>query len=106
MHVRIAWEIYHHQQKQQLDITHKSGVSSAPNSQSKSGSSADLLRPLNHLFPLGRTQDLPSFSSALMNAASSRAPFESSLPSHQFGSNPVSPHLSSQTTNFSRIPTF
>lgn len=106
MHVRIAWEIYHHQQKQHLDLTHKSGVPSS--GQSKGGS--DLLRPLNHMFSLGgRPQDMPSFSSALLSAAGgSRAPFDSPLPSHhnQFGSSPASPHMSSQTTNFPRFPTF
>ncbi|CAG2162010.1 unnamed protein product, partial [Oppiella nova] len=108
MHVRIAWEIYHHQQKQQqMDLSHKSGVPSGTGA-SKSGSS-DLLRPLNHMFSLGpRTQELPPFSSPLMSAAPSRTPFDSPLPSHhnQFGSTPPSPHLSSRTTNFTRFPSF
>ena len=105
MHVRIAWEIYHHQQKQHFDLSHKTG-NHGVSAQNKSG--ADLLRPINHMFSMGsRTQDLPPFSSALLSAAS-RTPFDSALPSHnnQFGSTPPSPHLSTQTTNFPRYPTF
>lgn len=39
MHVRIAWEIYHHQQKQQSEV--KVGLSTK----------TDLLRPPSHMFP-------------------------------------------------------
>lgn len=42
MHVRVAWEIYHHQQKQQADLK-PGGV----------GSKTDLLRPPSHVFPGG-----------------------------------------------------
>jgi hypothetical protein len=121
MHVRIAWEIYHHQQKQQqLDLSHKSGISSSGINASKTGSSAaDMLRPLNHLFPLPpRTHEMPPFSSALLSAAgvhaaaaaaaTSRASFESQLQSHhnQFGSTTPSPHLSGGTSNFARFSGF
>lgn len=42
MHVRVAWEIYHHQQKQTAES--KSSLGS-------SGSKETLLRPSGHLFP-------------------------------------------------------
>ncbi|XP_035211423.1 uncharacterized threonine-rich GPI-anchored glycoprotein PJ4664.02-like, partial [Stegodyphus dumicola] len=61
MHVRISWEIYHHQQKQQAD-SQKSG-----NGTSKAVS--DLLRPPNHLFgSIPRPHEL-GFSSPLLGAA-------------------------------------
>lgn len=60
MHVRIAWEIYHHQQKQAAEV--KAGVNVG-------GSKSDLLRPPTHLFPgPPRPHDLSSF------AAPHRAP--------------------------------
>lgn len=41
MHVRIAWEIYHHQQKQQAEAKAGGGVSTK----------TELLRPPGHLYP-------------------------------------------------------
>lgn len=120
MHVRIAWEIYHHQQKQHLDGPLKAGVPAAgPGGAQPKSSSSEMLRPLNHLFSVGsRSQDLAPFSSALLSA-STRASFDSPLGSHhnhnhnhnhnQFGPThptPPSPHLPNQTTNFPRFPTF
>lgn len=43
MHVRIAWEIYHHQQKQQAEAKAGSVVSTK----------TELLRPPGHLYPGG-----------------------------------------------------
>uniref|UniRef100_A0A1B6C7C7 Uncharacterized protein n=1 Tax=Clastoptera arizonana TaxID=38151 RepID=A0A1B6C7C7_9HEMI len=55
MHVRIAWEIYHHQQKQAAEV--KVGVSLGTSNK------GDLLRPPTHLFPgPPRTHDLSSFT--------------------------------------------
>lgn len=53
MHVRIAWEIYHHQQKQAAD--NKSGLGCP-------GSKETLLRPSGHLFPsAGPRHDLAAY---------------------------------------------
>ena len=62
MHVRIAWEIYHHQQKQQAEAK-AGGVNTK----------TELLRPPGHLFQSGPSAGLglsgpqlaPPFSSAL-----------------------------------------
>lgn len=43
MHVRIAWEIYHHQQKQQAEAKAGSVVNTK----------TELLRPPSHLYPGG-----------------------------------------------------
>lgn len=95
MHVRIAWEIYNHQQKQQQQqqssesaaSSHKSsgppsvgGVSaqSASSAPSSAGLSAkgDLLRaPNHHLYSsLPRPHDLSAFPSALLGAAGAGHP--------------------------------
>lgn len=53
MHVRIAWEIYHHQAKQNPDKTATPGI----------GVKSDLLRPPTHIFPPGgvpRSHEIPS----------------------------------------------
>lgn len=94
MHVRIAWEIYHHQQKQpssqppSSNDAHglhgkQSSASSTPLSSSaplatlaKAGHHApDILRPLNNLFsmPSQRPHEL-SFSSSLLSAAAGHTP--------------------------------
>ncbi|XP_054166375.1 putative uncharacterized protein DDB_G0277255 [Oppia nitens] len=111
MHVRIAWEIYHHQQHQQqkqLDVTHKNNMSLvSTNSGSKSGSASNgLLRPLNTTFSLtSRTQDMSPFSSSLLSGGTpNRSPFDS--PIHQYPSTPAPTHLTSRTTNFTRFPSF
>ncbi|XP_067132300.1 autism susceptibility gene 2 protein isoform X2 [Centruroides vittatus] len=72
MHVRIAWEIYHHQQKQQAEAHKASG---APNAAAAAAAAAaakattDLLRPPNHLFSsLPRPHDLSTFSPSLLGA--------------------------------------
>lgn len=93
MHVRIAWEIYHSQQKQTGDgssgsSSHK-GSSSQINlngsSSSKNNSGSDMLKPLNQLFPLPPRphETMSSFSSALLSAAgvhSARTPFDTQPP--------------------------
>lgn len=94
MHVRIAWEIYHHQQKQQAETQKPSGTSaSAISTATKSAS--DLLRPPNHLFAsLPRPPDL-AFSSSLLGAAASvhsRAPYDVS-PQHNTFLGPSPAHL-------------
>lgn len=80
MHVRIAWEIYHHQQKQAAEV--KAGVSVAASSLP---TKSEMLRPPTHLFPAPpRPHDLSPF------AAPHRAPhtaFES--PGHP-GASPFS----------------
>lgn len=87
MHVRIAWEIYHHQQKQQSDA-HKPGN---PLSNVPGKSPADLLRPPggvpggpsggpppHSLFPslTGRSpHDISALSSTLLAASAGRSFF-------------------------------
>ena len=83
MHVRIAWEIYHHQQKQQQEV--KAGAGKA-----------DLLRPPNHLFPSGltappRPHDLPSFATSL---SGHRGPPFDTTPHPSSFLNPPTSHLS------------
>ena len=94
MHVRIAWEIYHSQQKQTGDgssgsSSHKGSSSSQINlngsSSSKNNSGSDMLKPLNQLFPLPPRphETMSSFSSALLSAAgvhSARTPFDTQPP--------------------------
>lgn len=99
MHVRIAWEIYHHQQKQ-AETTRKGGLVPAAGldvaSSSKSVPPSDILRPLNNLFSLPSRHEMPSFSSTLLSAAvahsAARSPFAASLPT-PLGSPDVGPHL-------------
>ncbi|XP_064460042.1 autism susceptibility gene 2 protein-like isoform X2 [Ornithodoros turicata] len=68
MHVRIAWEIYNHQQKQQVD-GHKPGGMGGVAPPTLPGKN-DLLRPPNHLYSsLPRPHDLSPFPSALLGAA-------------------------------------
>lgn len=53
MHVRVAWEIYHHQQKQTAESKSSLGGS---------GAKETLLRPSGHLFPsTGGRHDLGSY---------------------------------------------
>lgn len=77
MHVRIAWEIYHHQQKQQAEA--KAGAGKA-----------DLLRPANHLFPPPRPHELPTFATSL--AAHRGPPFDAAPHPSSF-LNPPASHL-------------
>ena len=44
MHVRIAWEIYHHQAKQNPEKSITPGIGVKPN---------DMLRPPTHIYPPG-----------------------------------------------------
>lgn len=72
MHVRVAWEIYHHQQKQQSEV--KAGVNTK----------TDLLRPPSHLFP----------GSLIHSSRPHELPFTSSLAEHRppsFGHQPPHP---------------
>ncbi|XP_055935306.1 uncharacterized protein LOC129965454 isoform X3 [Argiope bruennichi] len=88
MHVRISWEIYHHQQKQQQADSQKSG--SGPTK-----TVTDLLRPPNHLFgSIPRPHEL-GFSSPLLGAAASlhaRSPYDVS-PQHPSFLGPTPAHL-------------
>ncbi|GLH00958.1 Uncharacterized protein GBIM_07203, partial [Gryllus bimaculatus] len=95
MHVRIAWEIYHHQQKQQAEA--KAGAAKPP----------DLLRPPNHLFPGGlapppRPHDLPSFASTL--TAHRGPPFDAGPHPSSFLNPPTAPHLGTGVSPFGRYP--
>ncbi|XP_071033274.1 uncharacterized protein [Parasteatoda tepidariorum] len=87
MHVRISWEIYRHQQKQQAD-SQKGGTG-------PSKGMSDLLRPPNHLFSsIPRPHEL-GFSSSLLGAASSipgRSPYEVT-PQHPGFLGPTPAHL-------------
>lgn len=57
MHVRIAWEIYYHQAKQNPEKTgtgpslSAAGGKSSASSTSSSSSVTDMLRPPTHMFP-------------------------------------------------------
>lgn len=97
-HVRIAWEIYHHQQRQQAEA------------QKDHQAKADLLRAPSHLLPgLHRPPDLsstllgPSFSAAAAVAAAAaaqnRSPFDTMAGLHSPFLNPAAAappgHLSS-----------
>lgn len=56
MHVRLAWEIYHFQQKQQAAETKNAANNPLPKT--------ELLRPPTHLFPPSRPpHDLSPFTS-------------------------------------------
>jgi len=56
MHVRLAWEIYHYQQKQQVAETKNVASNPVPKT--------ELLRPPTHLFPPSRPpHDLSPFTS-------------------------------------------
>ncbi|CAL1293690.1 unnamed protein product [Larinioides sclopetarius] len=87
MHVRISWEIYHHQQKQQQADSQKSG--------GPTKAVTDLLRPPNHLFgSIPRPHEL-GFSSPLLGAAASlhaRSPYDVS-PQHPSFLGPTPAHL-------------
>ncbi|GIX79738.1 hypothetical protein CEXT_445701 [Caerostris extrusa] len=87
MHVRISWEIYHHQQKQQAE-SQKGG--SGPTK-----TVTDLLRPPNHLFgSIPRPHEL-GFSSPLLGAAATlhgRSPYDVS-PQHPSFLGPSPAHL-------------
>lgn len=65
MHVRIAWEIYHHQQKQQAEAKAGSVVSTK----------TELLRPPGHLYPGGPGSGLG------LGAPSMAPPFPTNMPS-------------------------
>lgn len=71
MHVRIAWEIYHHQQKQQAEAKANNVVNTK----------TELLRPPGHLFPGGPPTGLginppmaPPFSTNLPPSHSAAPP--------------------------------
>ncbi|GIX78598.1 autism susceptibility gene 2 protein [Caerostris extrusa] len=89
MHVRIAWEIYNHQQKQKQAEAHKAGIALA------SVKPPDHLHAANHLFcSLPRTHEMSPFSSSLLSAAASGHPrsFETSS-HHSTFLNPTPAHL-------------
>lgn len=65
MHVRIAWEIYHHQQKQHAEAKAGSVVSTK----------TELLRPPGHLYPGGPASGLG------LGAPSMAPPFPTNMPS-------------------------
>jgi len=65
MHVRIAWEIYNHQQKQQAEAKAGSVVSTK----------TELLRPPGHLYPGGPASGLG------LGAPSMAPPFPTNMPS-------------------------
>lgn len=79
MHVRIAWEIYHHQAKQNPDKTATPGIGVK---------TSDMLRPPTHIFPPGsglpRPHELqPSFPPTGLPG---RPPYETApLPSSFLG---------------------
>ncbi|XP_054707528.1 autism susceptibility gene 2 protein-like [Uloborus diversus] len=95
MHVRISWEIYHHQQKQQAE-SQKGGSTK---------SVTDLLRHPNHLFgSIPRPHEL-GFSSPLLGSAASlhgRSPYDVA-PQHPSFLSPTPAHLG--MTPFAR-PTY
>lgn len=94
MHVRIAWEIYNHQQKQQVDAHKAGGV--GPSVSQSLPSKNDLLRPPNHLYSsLPRPHDLGPFPSALLSAAGA--------PSHTRPHFEAAPHGNFLTPNPSHI---
>lgn len=64
MHVRIAWEIYRHQQKQQAEAKAGGVV----------GSKTELLRPPGHLYPGGPGSGLG------MGAPPMAPPFATNIP--------------------------
>ncbi|XP_048520220.1 autism susceptibility gene 2 protein, partial [Dendroctonus ponderosae] len=78
MHVRVAWEIYHHQQKSGDAKGTLSGI--AP----KSGvpSTADLLRAPSHLFSPGMHQRPPELSPYTSPALSNHRPVGFEQPTH------------------------
>nr|XP_022916620.1 autism susceptibility gene 2 protein-like isoform X2 [Onthophagus taurus] len=95
MHVRIAWEIYHHQQK---------------SGEVKSGPAKDLLRPPTHLFSPSvhptRPHDLSSFPPSLPHRPPTydQPPHHSSLftsPASHIGRSTISPFTRYGTTGFS-----
>ncbi|GIY47549.1 autism susceptibility gene 2 protein [Caerostris darwini] len=89
MHVRIAWEIYNHQQKQKQAEAHKAGIALA------SVKPPDHMHAANHLFcSLPRTHEMSPFSSSLLSAAASGHPrsFETSS-HHSTFLNPTPAHL-------------
>ena len=76
MHVRIAWEIYHHQQKQQAEA--KAAAGGVP------GKTTELLRPPGHLFQTG-----PSAAAALSIGGPPLAPpFSATMQTHAPGPPP------------------
>lgn len=75
MHVRIAWEIYHHQQKQQAEAKAGGGV----------GTKTELLRPPGHLYPGGPPGGLG------LGGPSLPPPFPSNIPQNHPGA-PPPPH--------------
>ncbi|KFM64303.1 Autism susceptibility 2 protein, partial [Stegodyphus mimosarum] len=91
MHVRIAWEIYNHQQKQKQAEAHKAGIALAAAVKPP----ADHLHATNHLFcSMPRQHELSPFSSSLLSAAASAHPrsFETSS-HHSTFLNPTPAHL-------------
>lgn len=67
MHVRIAWEIYHHQAKQNPDKTATPGI----------GVKSDMLRPPTHIFPPGGVPRSHEISSFPPTGLPGRPPYES-----------------------------
>ncbi|XP_042898274.1 uncharacterized protein [Parasteatoda tepidariorum] len=91
MHVRIAWEIYNHQQKQKQAEAHKAGIALAT-----VNPPSDRIHAANHLFcSMPRNHELSPFSSSLLTAAAASAhprSFEASA-HHSTFLNPTPAHL-------------
>ncbi|XP_054718963.1 autism susceptibility gene 2 protein-like [Uloborus diversus] len=88
MHVRIAWEIYNHQQKHKADA-HKAGIAMA----SVKPPPSEHHLAANHLFcSLPRQHELSPFSSSILSAASHQRSFEHSS-HHSTFLNPTPAHL-------------
>lgn len=90
MHVRIAWEIYHHQKKDNPEKTTNVPSLSKPNTASES-----LHRPPSHIYPpssvISRPPDLPtSFPPSLPR------PFEA-------GSMPATGYLAGATSHLGKL---
>ncbi|XP_076367416.1 uncharacterized protein LOC143255516 [Tachypleus tridentatus] len=90
MHIRIAWEIYHHQQQQ--SEVHKPGATGSASNKNP----ADPLRPPVHMLPHSVPRPHDFHMSLLLNAAGTtpgRTPFEGSSHPGTF-LNPAAAHLS------------
>lgn len=86
MHVRIAWEIYHHQQKQQAEAK-------AGNVNTKT----ELLRPPGHLYPGGPGNGLG------LGTPPMAPPFPSNMPPNHPGAQPPPHPVGFLTTQSSHL---
>ncbi|KAG8184996.1 hypothetical protein JTE90_017022 [Oedothorax gibbosus] len=87
MHVRIAWEIYNHQQKQKQAEAHKAGMALVNNP-------GDRLHPANHLFcSLPPRHDISPFSTGPLLSAASHPRSYDPASHHSTFLNPTPAHL-------------